>query len=171
MEQVIVVDEANREVGVVSRAEMRAKRLPHRATYIFVFRSDGSLLVQHRTATKDVYPSYLDLCSGGVVSAGESYEIGAERELAEEMGIHGVTLKTHYDFWFEEGPVWGRVFSCTWDGEVIPQPEEVVRVEGIRPEDALSGTHPGPFTPDSLVALRRLMSELPSENNGVSVRR
>ena len=162
----IIVDEANHEVGVVSRAEMRARRLRHRATYIFVFRSDGALLVQHRTATKDVYPSYLDLCSGGVVSAGESYEAGAERELAEEMGIHGVALKTHFDFWFEDGLVWGRVFSCTWDGAVVPQPEEVVRVEVMRPEDALSGAHKGPFTPDSLVALRRLMSELQSENGG-----
>jgi 8-oxo-dGTP pyrophosphatase MutT (NUDIX family) len=166
MEQVIIVDRDNREVGIVPRGEMRAKVLPHRATYIFVFRSDGALLVQHRTLTKDVYPGYIDLCAGGVVTAGESYEQSAERELFEEMGIFagsgGVELKTHFDFWFEEGPVWGRVFSCTWDGsleDLVPQPEEVVRVEVMRPEVALSGKHEGPFTPDSLVALRQLQLE------------
>ena len=116
MEQVIIVDRDNREVGIVPRTEMRAKSLPHRATYIFVFRSDGALLVQHRTLTKDVYPGYIDLCAGGVVTAGESYEQSAERELFEEMGIRVVPLEAHFDFWFEEGTVWGRVFSCTWDG-------------------------------------------------------
>jgi 8-oxo-dGTP pyrophosphatase MutT (NUDIX family) len=156
MERVIIVDRENREVGIVPRPEMRAKRLPHRATYIFVFRSTGELVAQHRTATKDVYPSYIDLCAGGVVTEGESYEVSAERELAEEMGIRGVALEPHFDFWFEEGPVWGRAFSCVWDGEVIPQPEEVASVELISPEKALSGEHPGPFTPDSLVALRQL---------------
>jgi 8-oxo-dGTP pyrophosphatase MutT (NUDIX family) len=161
MEQVIIVDRDNREVGIAPRPQMRAQALPHRATYIFVFRSDGALLVQHRTLTKDVYPGYLDLCSGGVVTAGESYEQSAERELFEEMGLRGLALRTHFDFWFEEGLVWGRVFSCTWDGpldELVPQPEEVVRVEVMRPEAALGGTHSGPFTPDSLFALRKLQA-------------
>ena len=159
MEQVIIVDRENREVGVTSRKQMRAEKLAHRATYIFVRRSDSRLLVQHRTLTKDVYPGYIDLCAGGVVSAGETYEESAERELAEEMGIRGVELDSHFDFWFEAGPVWGRVFSCRWDGEVIPQPEEVARVELMDVQAALDGTHAGPFTPDSLVALRRLVSE------------
>jgi 8-oxo-dGTP pyrophosphatase MutT (NUDIX family) len=162
MEQVIIVDAANHEVGVVPREQMRAQALPHRATYIFIFRPDGALLVQHRTLTKDVYPGYIDLCAGGVVTADESYEESAERELFEEMGIRvggGVALETHFDFWFPEGPVWGRVFSCRYEGrleDVVPQPEEVVRVEVLRPEAALDGTHAGPFTPDSLVALRQL---------------
>jgi 8-oxo-dGTP pyrophosphatase MutT (NUDIX family) len=157
MEQVIIVDRDNREVGVVPRPEMRARGLAHRATYVFIFRRDGALLVQHRTLTKDVYPGYIDLCAGGVVTAGESYEQSAERELFEEMGIRGVPLKTHFDFWFEPGLVWGRVFSCQWDGDTVPQPEEVTRVEVMRPEVALGGAHAGPFTPDSLVALRQLI--------------
>lgn len=163
-EQVIIVDRDNREVGVVSRAEMRAGNLPHRASYIFIRRPDGRILVQHRTLTKDVYPGYIDLSAGGVVSAGESYEQSAERELFEEMGIRGVALMSHFDFWFEDGRgrVWGRVFSCLYDGrleDVVPQPEEVESVEELEPRAVLDGKLPGPFTPDSLVALRRLVDE------------
>ncbi|MBI1787012.1 MAG: NUDIX hydrolase, partial [Acidobacteria bacterium] len=39
MEIVTIVDERNRVVGSAPRPEMRARRLPHRATYILVFNS------------------------------------------------------------------------------------------------------------------------------------
>jgi 8-oxo-dGTP pyrophosphatase MutT (NUDIX family) len=156
-ERVLIVDESNRPVGVVPRSEMRARRLPHRATYIFVFRSTGELTVQLRTLTKDVYPGFLDLAAGGVVVDGESYEESARRELAEELGIQDVPLEMRFDFWFEPGRVWGRVFTCAWDGPLVLQPEEVAAVEFLPPDEALSGRHAGPFTPDSLVALRRLV--------------
>jgi 8-oxo-dGTP pyrophosphatase MutT (NUDIX family) len=164
MEQVIIVDRENREVGIASRQEMRAGNLPHRATYVFIRRPDGMLVGQHRTKNKDVYPGYIDLAAGGVVSAGETYEQGAARELAEEMGISGVALRSHFDFWFEDGrgKVWGRVFSCQWGGELeelVPQPDEVESVEVFDPAVVLSGVLPGPFTPDSLLALRRLVAE------------
>ncbi|MEJ2236291.1 MAG: NUDIX domain-containing protein, partial [Syntrophobacterales bacterium] len=80
-EVVIIVDEENNEVGAVPRHEMRAGRLPHRATYILVFNSRGELFLQKRTQTKDVFPGYYDVAAGGVVLAGESYEGGAGREL------------------------------------------------------------------------------------------
>ena len=55
-EIVALVDEHNRVIGAVPRREMRAKRLPHRSTYIFVFNTQGYLYVQKRTMTKDVFP-------------------------------------------------------------------------------------------------------------------
>jgi len=86
-EIVTIVDEHNKVLGAVPRREMRAKNLPHRSTYILVFNAQGELYVQKRTMTKDVFPGYYDSAAGGVVLAGESYEQGAVRELAEEMGI------------------------------------------------------------------------------------
>jgi isopentenyldiphosphate isomerase len=80
-EIVAIVDEQNHVVGVAPRREMRAKRLPHRSTYILVFNAKDDLYVQKRTMTKDVFPGYYDIAAGGVVLAGESYEQGAEREL------------------------------------------------------------------------------------------
>ena len=80
-EIVQVVDEDNRETGAVTRREMRARGLVHRASYILVFNSRGELFVQKRTVSKDIYPGYLDVAAGGVVLAGESYEEAARREL------------------------------------------------------------------------------------------
>ena len=72
---------------VVTRAQMRAERLRHRCTYIGVVDASGRLLIHQRAATKEVYPSWWDVCAGGVCTVGESWDDGARRELAEELGI------------------------------------------------------------------------------------
>ena len=113
-EIVTIVDEKNRVVGAAPRSRMRADGLPHRATYILVFNDEGELFVQKRTTGKDIYPGYYDVATGGVVLAGESYEDAAERELVEELGITGVRLRGHFDFFHEDAGnrVWGRVFPA-----------------------------------------------------------
>ncbi len=64
-EIVAIVDETNSVVGSAPRREMRAKALPHRATYVLVFNARGHLYVQKRTLTKDVFPGYYDPAAGG----------------------------------------------------------------------------------------------------------
>ena len=81
------VDEHDRVIGTVTRREMRANRLLHRATAIAVFSTDGRLLAHRRAATKDIWPARWDIAAGGVVSAGEAYLTSARRELAEELGL------------------------------------------------------------------------------------
>lgn len=156
-EMVAIVDEDNRVVGAVRRADMRLIGLMHRATYVFVFDSTDRLYIQHRTMTKDVYPGYWDLCAGGVVLDGETYDESAERELAEELGVRGVPLAPWFHFLFEDGnsKVWGAAYSCVYDGPIVPQPEEVQAVECIPIDDILSGVDTRQFTPDSLFALRK----------------
>src|SRR6516162_1816966 len=86
-ELVDVIDDAGRTVGVVTRREMRTRRLPHRCVYLLVFNRRGELFIHLRTATKDVFPSHWDLAVGGVLMAGESFDMGARRELLEELGV------------------------------------------------------------------------------------
>jgi len=102
-ELVQIVDSNNTEIGLTTRQEMRAKRLPHRATYILVFNSNGEIFIQKRTKNKDIYPGYYDIASGGVVLGGESYEMSASRELHEELGIKDTPLVPHFDIYHEDG--------------------------------------------------------------------
>lgn len=157
-ERVVIVDESNREVGTAPRHEMRAKRLPHRATYIFVFDENGRLLVQRRTNTKDMYPGYFDLAAGGVVVAGETYDESAVREAEEELGIRDTPLTPYFGFYYEDekNRCFGKVYACTHEGPFTLQPEEVVSTEFCDLPEILDGRIE-PVTPDTLDALKRLL--------------
>src|SRR5262245_32003004 len=109
---------------------MRARRLPHRSTYILVLDARGDLFVHLRTATKDVYPSHWDPCVGGVLAAGENFVTGAARELREELGV-AAPLDELFPFrWTDaHNVVHGMVFRARHGGPFRLQPEEIVRGE------------------------------------------
>ena len=159
MELVQIVDEKNRECQSVPRNIMRSQRLLHRCTYIFVFNSQNEIFVQQRTLTKDIYPGFLDLAAGGVIVAGESYDLGAQRELAEELGISGVPLSHHGVIYFEDNlsRVFGAIYSCIWDGPMEFQVEEVAGGKFYSLKEVLRMAAEGArITPDSLAALNYL---------------
>ena len=157
-EIVPLVDEQNNVTGTAPRARVRAERLRHRATYIFVFAHDGRLYLQRRTDTKDMFPGCWDAAAGGVLVVGESYEESARREAAEELGIEGVELTPRFDFYHEDADnrIWGRVYTCVYEGPFRWQPEEVVEGLFVEVEDVLAGRYE-PLTPDTLAALRALL--------------
>jgi isopentenyldiphosphate isomerase len=158
-EWVDIVDENNNVIDAVPRSIMRQQHLLHRATYIVITNAQGQLYVQRRTATKDYCPSMLDACCGGVVSAGEPILASAYRELAEEMGITGVQLKSHGSFFHtdHECHVWGALFSCQYEGELALQAEEVEYVLLMSADEILLRS--AEFTPDSLVAINLWLLE------------
>ena len=162
-EIVAIVDEHNNVVGSAPRREMRAKRLPHRSTYILVFNSQGELFVQKRTMTKDVFPGYYDPATGGVVLAGESYEENAARELAEELGVRDVPLTWLFNFFFngEHASVWGGVFSCVYDGDMVFQAEEVESGMFMPIDAILRHAETALYTPDGLYVLQRYLTTQP----------
>jgi isopentenyldiphosphate isomerase len=164
-EIVAIVDAQNNVVGAAPRWEMRAKRLPHRSTYILVFNFQGALYVQKRTMRKDIFPGYYDPATGGVVLAGESYEESATRELEEEMGIRNVPLTRLFDFYFEDErtQVWGGAFSCVYDGPLTLQAEEVESVSVMTSDEIFQRAKTEPFTPDGLYVVRRYYEERTQE--------
>lgn len=153
-ELVDVLDETGRVVGTVTRREMRARRLPHRSTYILVFDPAGHLFVHLRTATKDVYPGHWDPCVGGVLGAGEDFDAGARRELREELGVDAPLERLFPFRWADRHTIThGMVYRAFHPGPFRLQPEEIV--EGLfLPLEAVFGRAARePFTPDGLAVL------------------
>jgi isopentenyldiphosphate isomerase len=133
---------------------MRARRLPHRSTYILVFDRTGRLFVHLRTAVKDVYPTYWDVAIGGVLGAGEDWDAGATRELHEELGVTATLTRLFPFSWADDvSIVQGMVFRAEHEGPFRLQPEEIVRGEFLTLDEVAARATSAPFCPDGLAAL------------------
>ena len=86
-----VVDADNQITGQLTRGEVHARKLFHRAVHVFVFNKRGDLLLQQRSMFKDAHPGVWDSSVSGHLNVGETYQAAALRELDEEMGIHPET--------------------------------------------------------------------------------
>jgi isopentenyldiphosphate isomerase len=150
-ELVDVIDDEGRTIATVTRREVRARRLPHRCTYILVFNRAGNLFLHLRTASKDVYPLHWDVAVGGVLAAGESFEAGARREAAEELGID-VQPEVLFPFRYEDAAsvVQAMVYRVVHDGPFRLQPEEIVRGEFVPLDEVAARIAREPFCPDGL---------------------
>jgi isopentenyldiphosphate isomerase len=161
-EQVTVYDDEGRPAGVADRARVRAENLRHAATGIVVRNSRGDVYVHRRTDSKDVYPGMYDFCAGGVVQAGEDPTTSAERELAEELGVVGVPLESlgEADYADQHTRYRAFLYSCTYDGPIRWQPEEVAWGSWVAPARLVEMLDELPFVPDSTSNLRGWLESL-----------
>jgi isopentenyldiphosphate isomerase len=83
--------------GLAARNDVHRLGLWYRASNVFLFRTDGRLVIQRRHRSKDVWPDAWDLSVAEHLKPGETFLKGAIRGLREEFGIEGVTLKALSD--------------------------------------------------------------------------
>ncbi len=161
-ELVDVVDERDSVLSQATRGDVRRRNLRHRCVYVLVFNSGGQLLVHQRSPTKDIFPSYWDVAVGGVLTAGETYDAGARRELSEELGVEGVPLRRLFPLRYEDRKtrVQGLVYSCTCDQPLRFQASEIATAEWLDLDVVLERAERTKFCPDSLDALRLYLSKL-----------
>ena len=154
------VDKQDHLLGHLVRSDLRQRGLIGRCTFIFLFNSKGELCVHRRTLSKALYPGYWDTAAGGMVAAGESYALSAQRELAEELGVSGVELVEHDHFYFEDGDsrLWCTSYSAVWDGPLCLQPEEVMEARFLSIETVLAEAEQKSYCPDAQEGLRRYLA-------------
>jgi isopentenyldiphosphate isomerase len=155
-ELVDVIDAEGHTIATVTRKEIRSRRFPHRCTYLLVFNRRGELFIHLRTGSKDVYPSYWDVTVGGVLAAGESFEAGARREAAEELGID-IEPEPLFPFRYEDAAtvVQAMVYRMIHEGPFRLQPEEIVRGEFVPLTEVTRRAAVERFCPDGLAVLAR----------------
>lgn len=119
-EQVALVDRGGAVVGVASRHEVRRDNLRHSATAVIVRDPHGRIYVHRRSPDKDWAPRRHDAAAGGVLQQGEAPERAALRELAEELGVEGVSLRPLPVLLYEDDSVRCRLhpFETTYAGPV-----------------------------------------------------
>lgn len=86
-ETVILVNEADTEIGQMAKLEAHEKGILHRAFSLFIFNSKGELLLQQRALNKYHSPGLWTNTCCSHQRAGESNIEAGIRRLGEEMGI------------------------------------------------------------------------------------
>lgn len=159
VEMVDIVDDDDQVVMTVPRAEMRARRLQHRAVSIAVTSSDGRLLVHRRADDKDLWPGMWDMAAGGVVAAGETYDDAACRELAEELGVVAGEVEHLGEGRFRDDSVAliGRGYLVVHDGPFTFTDGEIAEVRWVDRAQLAELLRDERFVPDSLALLLPLL--------------
>lgn len=163
-EQVILVNEADEEIGFMEKMEAHEKALLHRAFSVFVFNSSGEMLLQQRASEK--YHSanlWTNTCCSHP-RPGETVAAAADRRLVEEMGFHA-PLQKAFDFVykapFDNGLTeyeFDHVFIGTHEGIIEPNPLEV-QAHAFRSFDAIESliqSDPEQFTTWFLIAFPKV---------------
>jgi isopentenyldiphosphate isomerase len=161
-EPVEVIDGAGAVVGIVPRSVVRRDNLCHRAVYVVVADANGRLLIHQRSAGKDLWPSRWDVAVGGLLAPGESWEDGARRELAEEVGVDGTVILDHLGdggFSDDDVDVVGRVYRVTSDGPFVFVDGEVVAAELVTASELDRRLATDVFVPDSLAIVLPLLRD------------
>jgi len=151
-------DADGKAAAVVPRSRVHREGLWHRAASVFLFRSDGRLIVQRRHWHKDVCPGTWDLSVAEHLQVGETFEQGALRGLLEELGVKGVALEavgsvTRARLDLPEQGIKDyelqQAFRGVFDGELRPNDGEICEIDALALSD-LGGAfreRPNDFTP------------------------
>jgi isopentenyl-diphosphate Delta-isomerase len=87
-EALILVDEADREVGYLSKVKCHdGQGVLHRAFSLLIFNDEGELLLQQRAPAKRLWPRYWSNSCCSHPRRAESMETAIHRRLYEELGL------------------------------------------------------------------------------------
>ena len=152
----VLVDAEDREIGVADKLECHVGNgLLHRAFSVFVYGSDGRVLLQQRSAAKPLWPMYWSNSCCGHPRPGEDVLSAAERRTREELGIacqarflYKFRYQARYSDGYSENELC-HVFESDFDGDLAPDPAEIAAWRWTAPEElsAEIAKHPERFTP------------------------
>lgn len=170
MEEIILVDESDREIGFAEKlaAHQNGGQL-HRAFSIFIVDARGQMLLQRRAAAKYHFGGLWTNACCSHPRRGESLEEAVHRRLREELGFD-TALRELFAFTYtatDEGSglterEFDHVFVGRFDGEPRHDPAEVDELAWM-PLDALTrdvAERPERYTPWFKEALDRVAAEL-----------
>ena len=170
-EALILVDEADNEIGHLSKAECHdAGGVLHRAFSVFLFNSNGQLLLQKRAAGKRLWPLFWSNSCCSHPRRGESLELAATRRLEDELHARG-NLEHVYHFIYQASfddlgseHELCHVFLGRIEGDPRANTTEIAEVRYVSAEqlDRELESEPQAFTPWFKLEWRRLREDYPS---------
>lgn len=156
MEYVILVDEADKQVGLGEKvASHMGAGVLHRAFSVFIFNTKGEFLLQKRSAGKMLWPLFWTNTCCSHPREGEDYQAAGQRRLQEEMGftcelspVGSFIYHASYEDVGSENELCS-VLTGTYDGAVVPDPDEAAEYSWVDFNELKKdvAAHPEKYTP------------------------
>ncbi len=131
MQEVILVNEEDMPIGTMEKMAAHEQALLHRAFSIFIFNSNGLMLLQQRAMSKYHSPGLWTNACCSHPFPNEETEKAAQRRLQEELGFttsltkaFHFTYKANFDNGLTEHE-FDHVFVGIYDGDIAINPDEV----------------------------------------------
>lgn len=152
------LDKNNQVIGVVSRKEARKNKYKLKAALTIVTNSKKQYLAAQRSPNKKIFPLLWALGAGGAVTAGETFETAAKRELFEELGVDS---KVDYLFDFEYkdhfGGYYAKIFVANWDGKIKLDPIEYTTGKWLSEKGVLKLATEKKLAPDTEIFFKKFL--------------
>lgn len=167
-EQVILVDEQDREIGLMEKMQAHQEGRLHRAFSVFLFNENNELLLQQRSFEKYHCGGLWTNTVCSHPRSGESLKDAVNRRLLEEMGIVADTNLV-YSFIYKADVGEGLIeheldyvfFGNFFDAPVVNRDEvadwKYVKLEKLIKDVAL---HPDLYTPWFKMILPKIQEQL-----------
>lgn len=140
-EFVVLVNPEDKVLGLMEKQQAHINGLLHRAFSVFLFNSNGEMLLQKRASGKYHSPLKWTNAVCSHPRNEETYLVGAKRRVKEELGID-VELSEKFNFIYKAdvgNGLWehelDHVFTGTFEGEFYLNKEEVEEVRYISLEN------------------------------------
>ena len=168
-DSLILVDEADREVGHLDKARCHdGQGVLHRAFSLLIFNEAGELLLQQRSAGKRLWPLYWSNSCCSHPRRAETMETAIHRRLYEELGLRcplQFLFKFQYQAQFDATGAEQElcsVFVGHTSDPVRVDPNEIVAWRWISPEALqaeLAGRGADRFTPWFVMEWERILRD------------
>lgn len=167
-EPLILVDEQDHEIGFLDKASAHeGQGVLHRAFSLFVFNSQGELLLQQRAPGKRLWPGFWSNTCCSHPRRGETLDNAIHRRLDEELGLQSpleFLFKFEYQAQFEAA---GSEHELCWvyagrtDAAPTVNVNEISALRFVSPDalDAEIAAQPQTFTPWFKIEWQRLRTE------------
>lgn len=151
-EYVVLVDENDKQLGLMEKQQAHVAGLLHRAFSVFVFNSKGETLLQKRAEGKYHSPGLWTNTCCSHPRENETYMQAAQRRLQEEMGF-SCKLEEKFHFIYKaklDNDLYehelDHVFTGVYEGEFHINEEEVRDFKWISMEELIADINSNPDT-------------------------
>ena len=158
-----VVDKNDRILRYATRAYVHGNNLRHRAVHILIFNHAGEVYLQQRSRWKDRHPLKWDSSASGHVTASETYDETARRELKEELALDvplerisklPASVRTDHEFI--------ALYRGVTSGDLAPNKSEIERGAFLSPAivDGWTSARPEDFAPGFLACWKAFQRKM-----------